>query len=275
MPLFSGAPNSIQNALGTAYQPGGVLTPGYYSNLAFQMAGRPQYGPYPATTPPPAPAGGYGIPSGSAGASGAAGGLLGTLAQNPSLTKTAVNQIGGLLSPAVGSPAWEAAITSGTSAGIPAASAIAAPTAAEVATGIGAPASGDLFAGAAGAAGADAGAAAGTAADAGATGAAAGTADSGLLGSLGTAAATYALPAALLGLAIFGPTGVPPEDANFVTSLANMPNLSPAMLQQIKDAYAKYGEAGFGQWWAQNMPSAYPNNSPGPTGTPRPVVKPT
>lgn len=169
MPLFSGAPNSIQNTL-SGYQPGGVLTPGYYSNLAFQMAGRPQNGPYPAVAPPPDPVGGYGIPSGTSGATGgAAGGLLGTLAQNPSLAKTAYNTIGGLLSPAVGTPAWEAAVTSGTSAGIPAATSIAAPTAAEVGASIGAPVSGDLYAGAAGAAGADIGADAAPAADAGAT----------------------------------------------------------------------------------------------------------
>lgn len=275
MPAFSGAPISIQPALTNGYQPGGVLTPGYYSNLAFQMAGSPQYGPYPAVAPPPDPAGGYGIPSGTSG-SGTAGGLLGSvggaLLKNPSLVKSAYNGASGLLGtslPAVTSPAYDAAITAATSSSIPAATSIAAPTAADVASSIGAPVSGDLYAGAAGAAGSDA--AAGAAADTAATA----PADTSALGSLGTAAATYALPAAMLALAIFGPTGVPPEDANFVTSLKGMPNLPPGLLDEINNAYGKYGEAGFGQWWAQHMPSAYPNNSPGPAGPNRPLVKPT
>lgn len=280
MPAFSGVPNAIlPRVLGT--QPGGVLTPGYYSNLAFQMAGSPQNGPYSAVAPPPDPVGGYGIPSASGAAGGAAGSALGTLATNPSLLKGAYNTIGGLLSPAVGSPAWEAAVTSGTSAGIPAASAIAAPTAADVGASIGAPVGGDLYAGALGAAGADAGAA-GTADAAAALGdsavaggTAAGSGASSALGTLGTAAATYALPAALAALAIFGPTGVPPQDANFVTSLKGMPNLPPGLLDEINNAYGKYGEAGFGQWWAQNMPSAYPNNSPGPVGPNRARVNQT
>lgn len=192
MPLFSGAPNSIQQAIPNGYQPGGILTPGYYSNLAFQMAGRPQNGPYSAVAPPPDPAGGYGIPSGTNGtAGGAAGGLLGALAQNPNLAKGAYNAVSGLLGSAVGTPAWEAAINAGTAAGVPAVAPIAAPTAAEVASSIGAPASGALYAGAdaAPAAGSAAGSATGSAAASGAAeGAAAGTfgpaASAGIIGGL-------------------------------------------------------------------------------------------
>ena len=69
-PRFSGAPNQIQPAIpNSSYQPGGLLTPGYYSNAAFQLAGSPQYGPYPTIAPPAAPPGGYGIASGPSGGS--------------------------------------------------------------------------------------------------------------------------------------------------------------------------------------------------------------
>jgi len=110
------------------------------------------------------------------------GAVAGTLLKNPQLIKSLYN---GLLSPSVGSPAWEAQINAGTNAGVNAdlspvtpvtppvqfpsgdlysgadgaaddlsgeITPIDAPSAADVASSIGAPANGDLYAGAVGAA---------------------------------------------------------------------------------------------------------------------------
>jgi len=256
VPLFSGASNSIQPALGTAYQPGGVLTPGYYSNLAFQMAGKPQYGPYPATTPPPAPPGGYGIPGGSAGASGAAGGLLGTLAQSPSLAKGAYNTVAGLLGPslpAVTSPAYDAAITATTSAGIPAATAIAAPTTAEVAAGIGAPASGNLFAGADGAAAAAATDAPSTAADSSSLAGGGVMAGIGLLAALGDIYANSTEKGTAAGQAAQG--AVNQDQSSLYSQLLANTNTSDPTLKYYLNASTGGAGQGFpGYSFAQTNP---------------------
>src|SRR5690348_14888219 len=152
--LFSGAPNQIQPGVqGSQYQPGGVLTPGYYSQLAYKMAGSPTNGPYQATLPPAGPAGGYGIPGTTGAVGGAGGGLLGTVMQNPNLAKNLYNAGSGLFGTTIGSPAWEAGLDAGASSAIPSAT--------PAVGSIEAPA-GDLYSGASGAAGAAADPAAGS-----------------------------------------------------------------------------------------------------------------
>lgn len=228
--LLMGAPNSIQGGLlSTALQPpsSNPYPMGSWSRLAYQMAGSPQQGPYSSVPVPPSTGGGVG-----SAAAGGIGGLLGSVAQNPTLTKNLIQGASGLLSPAVGSPAWEAAITSGTSAGIPAASAIAAPTAAEVASSIGAPASGDLFAGAQGAA------------DAAATPAPAQTAAAAPASGLSaTGAAGLAGFAALTGAAVNGLLGGYENDPKLaaVDMMNSLQNVDPALYATLYQAYQSGG----------------------------------
>jgi hypothetical protein len=154
-PPMSGAPNQIQPSITGAYQPGGLLTPGYYGNLAYRLAGSPTYGPYPTIAPPPAPAGGYGIPSGTSSGGGTAGGVLGTVAgtllKNPQLVKTAYNAITGLFGPSVDQYVAGLNPAQSVSSVLGSVAPIAVPTASEIAAGINAPASGNLYAGADGA----------------------------------------------------------------------------------------------------------------------------
>jgi|SRR5579885_547871 len=192
----------------------GLLSMGPWSQLAYQMAGSPQQGPYSAVPVPAAIPGS--LPSaaaGSSGGSGVLGGLLGTVARNPKLVSQASNLVSGLLgsSPDALASAADAAV--GTAV---------APTIASDASGIAAAndawlaaqpaANGALYGGATGAADA---AGSGAAADAGASaggGAAAGSA-------LGAAAA-FALPAAVIALGPFGLGGSAgtPGEAGFAWS---------------------------------------------------------
>lgn len=94
-----------QNANQNASAPQG----GYWSQLAYQMAGRPQQGPYASVATPPAPPGSTSSSSGGSSAAGygaAALGLLGALAQSPkgggtsplgSAVSTLGSKLGGLL----------------------------------------------------------------------------------------------------------------------------------------------------------------------------------
>ena len=264
--LMSGAPGGIQipSLLNSSLNPqtpgvGGnplLSQMGPWSKLAYQMAGSPLQGPYP-NVPVPASSGGAG--STTLTTAGGAGGLLGSLMQNPSLAKTAVNTISGLLSPGVGTPAWEAAITSGTSAGIPAASAIAAPTAADVGASIGAPVGGDLYAGAQGAAssgailpgiGTDIAAAPPAAAGAaGAADAGAGSAASSAAGSAGSTASTagsllgIALPLAATGWTadqLWNTYQNDPKQAA-VDMMNSLQNVDPALYRTLYQAYQSGG----------------------------------
>lgn len=294
---MSGAPNSIQPSIPQTGLMSGLAQQmaagpasfqlGPWSQLAYQMAGSPLQGPYPSVVAPS----GTGISGTAAGAAGGIGGLLGQIAQNPSLAKNLANAVGGLMNPAVGTPAWESAITSGTSAGIPAASAIAAPTAADVASSIGAPASGALYGGAQ--AGADAGLAAGSYPTSvggatvigGADGAAPAAADAAgsaapTTGLLGTAAAG-SLAAAGLVLPILSAFGVLKDDtlppgASFVSSLQGAPGQGPnagLFAQQANQAYGQTGEAGFGQWLNNYLSNG--GTIQAPAGTPKMRNKPT
>lgn len=127
--------------------------PGQWSQLAFHMAGSPNQGPY-ASVPVPA---GTGLASSSGGGGGGIGGtalgILGAVAKNPSLMKTAYDGISGLFggSPAAsvlagGAPALapvgvdtaSLAVSPSVQAAIDAAAPAAAPAAAAPAAGAGA-----------------------------------------------------------------------------------------------------------------------------------------
>lgn len=97
----------LTNGIGTPLQPSAVPSlmnyqPGQWSQLAYQMAGRPQQGPYPSV---PVPAG-TNISNtnggGGGGIGGTALGILGALAKNPSLLKSGVNAVSGLFNPSPG-----------------------------------------------------------------------------------------------------------------------------------------------------------------------------
>lgn len=90
------APPSLMN-----YQPG------QWSQMAYRMAGSPNQGPFPSVPTPPMPAG---ITNGTASAGGSsiggtALGLLGALAKNPALLKSAGNGISSLWSSLTGGAA--------------------------------------------------------------------------------------------------------------------------------------------------------------------------
>lgn len=165
----------------------GPFSPNYamgpLSQLAYQMAGSPQSGPFADRGSPPAVAGmnaGATGPGTGGGAGGSALGILGSLAKNPSVVKSALGLLGGGLG-AYGSGAAADAAVTGALGGV------GAQTAGEAAA---VQAANDAaLGGAAGSAGA--GTAASTAA--GGSGAAAGSA----LGAAGAAAIPLALLAAM------------------------------------------------------------------------------
>jgi len=195
------------------------VQPGDWSNVAYNMAGRPIQGPYPTAPGLPMPAGvTNGTQSaGGGGIGGTALGILGALAKNPSLLKSGYNALSGLLGPtaadtaAIGPAADAAATETATQLGsMPVASILpaaepaglmagGAPALSEIGTSAVAPA---VDAAAADAAAALGGTAAGAAAPAGLAasgsfatggGAAAGSTASGAsLGLAGTAAAVAA-----------------------------------------------------------------------------------
>ena len=95
MPMTSGLLSSLSNQVGQ--MPAGTTN---YSQIAYNSAGSPHVGPYAQVAPPS----GVGVPGTGAASSGSsigstAGGLLMSMAQNPSLVKNAVGAIKGLLGP--------------------------------------------------------------------------------------------------------------------------------------------------------------------------------
>lgn len=107
-----GMPGLMGNVLQQPTIPSLMNTsPGDWSQVAYNMAGRPIQGPYPSVTPPPMPAGVANGTQSSGGSSigGTALGLLGALAKNPSLLKSGVNAISSLFGGGAGLPSGAAA----------------------------------------------------------------------------------------------------------------------------------------------------------------------
>lgn len=160
--------------------------PGYWSQLAYQMAGNPNQGPYGAVAVPPAPPGSSGV-GGGGGAGSAALGILGALGKNGNTASSVISKLFGGGNIASQGAANNAAYTSGllSDAGAQAGAAGIAPV------GTGAiDSAADAAAGADYGLGAGTTAGAGAAADAGATaaGADAGAAGLGGAGSAASAA---------------------------------------------------------------------------------------